>query len=132
MKTVDATEPTRNPLGEFLGAAFAFALRQPEVIAAIREVTTSKPPELVSDGDRLLAKRELARKLGVSPSTVDRLTRDGLPIAAHVGDARRFDLAACRAWLAARGKKATKAPASARAVVDVSDVIEASGLKAAR
>jgi phage terminase Nu1 subunit (DNA packaging protein) len=41
----------------------------------------------------------------VSASTIDRLTREGLPIAAIVGDARRFDLAACREWLASRASR---------------------------
>ncbi|MDP9037367.1 MAG: hypothetical protein M3O50_21425, partial [Myxococcota bacterium] len=59
--------------------------------------------------------------LAVSLATLDRLTREGMPIAAHVGDARRFDLEACRAWLAVRGKRPTKAPKSNR-TIDLGDV----------
>jgi hypothetical protein len=58
----------------------------------------------------LVDKRELARLLDVSVATIDRLARSGMPFQ-PVGDARRFDIAACRAWLADHGKHAAVPPA---------------------
>jgi hypothetical protein len=75
-----------------------------------------------------LCKRELAGELGVSRSTVDRFDREGAPHT-FVGDHRRYDLAAYRAWLGARGKRGTKASKRAMPSVDVDDVIAASGLR---
>lgn len=47
----------------------------------------------------LLTRDELGAALRVSPVTVDRLAREGMP-REYIGDLPRFDLAACRAWLA--------------------------------
>jgi hypothetical protein len=58
----------------------------------------------------LVHKRALAVALSVSPATVDRLVRSGMPFQA-VGDAKRFDLAACRAWLAEQGQRPAAPPA---------------------
>ncbi|MFT3769645.1 MAG: tyrosine-type recombinase/integrase [Minicystis sp.] len=45
----------------------------------------------------LVDKREVARTLGVSVATVDRLDREGQPFI-RVGDVKRYDLAAVLAW----------------------------------
>jgi excisionase family DNA binding protein len=50
---------------------------------------------------KLCDRAELARLLSVSPSTVSRLVRKGLPYV-QVGDARRYDYAAALTWLAQR------------------------------
>ncbi len=108
-----------------LGDALVDALRRPDVVAAIRSAmapTTESIP-----ADRLLSKKEVALVLGVSASTVDRLTREGLPVAAHVGDARRYDFEACKAWLARRGKRPTRAPRS-EVEICVDDIAAAAGL----
>lgn len=52
-------------------------------------------------GPQLLDRNSLARSLGVSTSTVDRLVRTGLPCLL-VCEARRFELAAVLEWLRAR------------------------------
>jgi hypothetical protein len=119
--------PTVVDMGaRILGDILVAALRRPDVVEAIRAVTEA-PTSEAEPADRLRTKRELAMALGVSVSTIDRLTREGMPVAAHVGDARRYDVAACRAWLGARGKRPTTAPRSGREP-DIDDVIEAAGL----
>lgn len=89
-------------LRKLLADAFADALRRPEVVAALRGAFANDiEPE--ADPDRLLTKAELAKRLAVSVSTVDRLTRSGMPVAAIVGDHRRYRIAEVEAWLAERG-----------------------------
>lgn len=72
--------------------------------------------ELVSDRMRgeaeqpapsALTKSDLAQQLNVSTATIDRFVRRGMPHF-YVGDRRRFDIAACRAWLATHGKAAAE------------------------
>jgi hypothetical protein len=55
----------------------------------------------------LLSLDDLAQTLGVGPATVRRRVAEGMPMV-HVGDLPRFDLAACRAWLATRPKRRPK------------------------
>jgi hypothetical protein len=116
-------------IAEVLAGAIVRAVQRPEVAAALRAIVGPVPP--AEEPDALLAKGALAKRLDVSPSTVDRLTREGMPVASYVGDARRYDVAACRAWLAARGRKPTRAAKPANEV-DVDDVLAANGLRAAR
>ncbi len=49
----------------------------------------------------LLDKRRLAEALCISKSTIDRQVKRGLPYV-RLGDSKRFDLAACVAWLRAQ------------------------------
>ena len=127
----------RAPLAEavagVLADALVIALRRPDVVEALRGLTAA--PELPTEkpDGALLTKRELAEALSVSCSTVDRLTREGLPIAAHVGDGRRYDLATCRAWRGARGRRPTKASRrSSEPEVAIEDVAESAGLRRTR
>lgn len=46
----------------------------------------------------LIDRNGVARALGISPSTVDRLRRDGLPCVL-IGDSPRFLAAECVSWL---------------------------------
>jgi hypothetical protein len=71
-----------------------------EVAAALAVRAVSPSPTPFVDG------RELCRLLACSPATRDRLVRAGMP---HVlvSESRRYDVAACHAWLEAR----TEAPA---------------------
>lgn len=64
-----------------------------EVTAALEEAGTSK-----NDGPRLLDRHELAAALRVSPSTLDKLRRLGLP-ERKIGDSPRFDYQTCIAWI---------------------------------
>jgi hypothetical protein len=75
----------------------------------------------------LVAKASAAKALGCSIATLDRLCAEGAPVH-HVGASRRFDVAELRAWLDARGRKATKAKPSDR--VDVDRVLTRAGLHA--
>lgn len=52
----------------------------------------------------LLDRSELARALGCSTASVDRLVRDGLP-SVWLVESRRFELGAVLAWLRAHGKE---------------------------
>ena len=54
-------------------------------------------------GPQLLDRKGLARALGTSTSTVDRLVRTGIPCLL-VCEARRFELAAVLEWLRARSE----------------------------
>jgi hypothetical protein len=125
-----ATDALVGALGQLLGDVIVVALRRPDVAAAIQTLTAATPAAATAATadlpGGLLSKAALAKRLDVSIATVDRLTREGLPVAAHVGDGRRYDLAACRAWLATRGKRPTKAPK--RDTVDIADVVDGSGL----
>jgi phage terminase Nu1 subunit (DNA packaging protein) len=58
----------------------------------------------------LITKDELARQLKVSPATITRSVRRGMPVE-YVGDLPRFDAAACRAWLHDRAASGRRAPA---------------------
>lgn len=118
--------------GQLLGDVIVAALRRPDVVEALRALSAPHPSAPApDDGERLLPKKRIASTLGVSVATVDRLTREGMPVAAHVGDARRYDLEACKAWLAARGRRPTKAQKKADDV-DIADVIDSAGLRGAR
>ncbi len=55
----------------------------------------------------LVDRRELGRLLGVSVATVDRLDHEGQPYV-RVGDSKRYDVAAVRAWHAERTAAAPK------------------------
>lgn len=81
----------------------------------------------------LLDGRQLDRVLGISAATRCRLVLEGMPHE-QVGTRRRFDVAACRAWLAARGSKPTKtmttAPkTAAEDPIDVSRALGKAGLR---
>jgi len=62
---------------------------------AISELVPQEPPPA------LLDRPGLARELGVSPSTVDRLRKEGLPVV-MVCESPRFELAAVLSWLRSR------------------------------
>jgi hypothetical protein len=132
MQKIQPAEQTRNPLAKAIAQVAIEALEiiasNPEAVAQLRAIVgAAQAPAQVVDADGLLPKQKIAKALDVSVATIDRLTREGMPIAAHVGDARRFDLDACRAWLAARGKKPTTAPKKAHDV-DIDDVLHGAGL----
>lgn len=59
-----------------------------------------------SAGPALLDRAGLARALGVSPPTVDRMRAEGAP-ELRVGDSPRFELAAVLGWLRERGTRKT-------------------------
>jgi hypothetical protein len=64
-----------------------------EVLAAIEESGAGR-----SDGPHLLDRHEIAAALRVSPSSIDKLRRRGMPHR-KVGDSSRFELQACLDWL---------------------------------
>jgi hypothetical protein len=106
MGNLPPRDDQRNPLiaglVQLIGDAIVQAAQRPDVAGAIRKVLAVTETAPAEDPDRLLSKVDLAAKLSCSPSTVDRLVRTGMPIACMVGDARRFDLAQCTAWLSTR------------------------------
>lgn len=129
MKTLDGPPDPRNPIVALLGEAIAFALRQPGVLDALREATAPTAPA-VTPKTTGLTKKELGAALGKSVSSIDRLDREGAPHT-FCGDTKRYDLEAYRTWLSARGKRPTKAAPPSNDV-DISDVADAAGLRAAR
>jgi uncharacterized protein (DUF2342 family) len=90
--SIDYEALARALMRQGLPSALAAELK-PHVAAANQ---TAPPVEL-------LTRDELAHALRVSPQTIDRRVREGMPTE-YVGDLPRFDLAACRAWLAANAK----------------------------
>ena len=70
-----------------------------EVLPAVRaEMEAARAERPLADAETL------ARLLGVSEHTIYRAKTDGMPHL-YVRDALRFDVVACRAWLAARPTK---------------------------
>ena len=61
----------------------------------------------------LLTKDDLGRALKVSPQSLNRLVAKGMPVV-YVGDLPRYDLAACRAWLAAQERPPTRRSGSSK------------------
>lgn len=97
------------------------------LLAALRPAVVV--PAAVEAAPTLLDKAQLARALGVSRGQIDRLARAGMPYVT-VGDRKRFELAACRAWCSARGKSAVPAePANDQ--IDVTALARRNGLRAA-
>jgi hypothetical protein len=76
----------------------------PGEIRSIAELVADLLRPALAPTSALLTKEELAQTLRVSAQTIDRQVRAGMPVE-YVGDLPRFDLAACRAWLATRPKK---------------------------
>jgi hypothetical protein len=79
-----------------------------------------------------LTKSQLGRAIGRSVATIDRLDREGAPFA-YVGARKTYDLAAYRAFLAARGKRTTAQPRKRPPVeddVDVTREMRALGMRA--
>jgi|GEM_PF-2629562 predicted DNA-binding transcriptional regulator AlpA len=72
------------------------------VAAAVTAALAARRPAPPTPPTPLLSRRELAAALGVSPASLDRLTRQGMP-RLMVGATPRYDLAAVREWLASRG-----------------------------
>jgi excisionase family DNA binding protein len=121
----DARQQVASVIAETLADALVLVLARRDVVDAARAIfaTAEKPLERTSG----LTKQQVAKALGVSCSTIDRLVREGMPVV-HVGDHRRFDLADCGPWLRARGKRATSAKTKTADNVDISDIASAAGL----
>lgn len=69
------------------------------VRSAVADVMTDFAP---GEQPALLTKAELARKLGCSPRTIDRLRAEGCPTIMLL-DSPRFELTAVLGWLTAHG-----------------------------
>lgn len=100
---------TCNPIASALspiaiGIILAIA-NDPAAIAATRKILgiEDNAPEPI-DPDARISKAQLARKLSVSVSTIDRLDREGAPFA-YLGDQKRYRFDDYVAWYEARGKK---------------------------
>jgi hypothetical protein len=121
-----------NPLAESIAPVAIEVLKQiardPEAAAILRTLLIgAEAPAPVADADTLITKSELAKKLGKSCSTIDRLDREGAPHS-YVGDTKRYSLFDYTAWLSSRGKRGTKARPKLQNEVDVDDVIVGAGL----
>jgi hypothetical protein len=82
--------------------ALAQALLAAGLAGAIAQRLSSSGQQVLS-AEPLLTKAELAKHLHVNEAQVDRFVRKGMP-RETIGSAPRFDLVACRAWLAAHRK----------------------------
>ncbi len=65
------------------------------------------PDRPALDGERYVGRSELARLMGVSLATVDRMVRAGMPSETWGMRARRFLPSEALAWAARRGRAAT-------------------------
>jgi len=126
MGDVTLNDATGNVLAQILARAITIAAQHPDVIAAVRAAFA--PSSTTDDADPivLVSKSELARRLGVSPATIDRHDRAGAPFEI-VGSRKRYSVIARRAWLAKRGRFTT-ASAPKRDDIDVTDILAHSGL----
>ncbi len=115
---IRGTAGTLISTGEALVAIADGLEREPAPVSAVQE---EGPPGL-------LGRTQLATRLGVSLATIDRACLQGCPFEL-VGTRRRFDLAAVRAWFAARGKTST-APERRDPAVDAA--AKRGGLRVAR
>ncbi len=101
--------PVQDALTKIVADAIALAVQRPDVIAYVRAVLAPDDPETVRkdilDALAMNSKGETACLLRVSTSTIDRFCREGMPHT-FAGDRKRFHIDECRAWLAARGKRA--------------------------
>ncbi len=99
--------------------------------AVRRALAEQCPPQAA----RLLSRGELAKALGTSLASIDRLVREGLPREA-VGARSRFDLPSCRQWLAQRGKLATPKQPATKTVdgrdIDLGGLLQRSNLRLVR
>jgi hypothetical protein len=75
-----------------------------EIAAAVGAI---KPTAPSNDAPTLLDRTQLAKALGCSLPSIDRLRREGLP-QLTIGDAPRFELAPVLAWLRTRSAGAGK------------------------
>jgi hypothetical protein len=89
------------------------------------------PPASAPATPGLLSASQLAKAIGVSVPTIGRFVTEGMPVE-HVGARRKFEALACRAWLATRGKKATKAKPTTTDAIDVAEVLRRAGLQVAK
>ena len=111
------------PLGALLRDIAAALVRHADSLADAAEV------EEAPSG--LLTGAQLDRALGISASTRNRLVHEGMPHET-VGSRRRYELATCRAWLAARGsRRVATTTANSVAAEDGATVAERLGLKRA-
>jgi predicted DNA-binding transcriptional regulator AlpA len=86
-------------------------------------------PAQTNEPARPLRREELARALGVGVATVDRAVREGMTSTGR-GRMRRFDLEACRAWMASRSTTSgTSRPAVDR---EAAVVAQRNGLRVVR
>lgn len=83
----------------------------PDEIRSIAErVAEILRPTLAPPAAPLLTKAELAQAWRVTPATIDRMVRRGMPVERVTNDAPRFDRAACDAWRRTRPLKLSKRP----------------------
>ncbi|HEX4805719.1 MAG TPA: DUF3853 family protein [Conexibacter sp.] len=64
------------------------------------------PDRPALDGERYVGRRELARLMGVSVTTVDRMVRAGMPSETWGMRARRFLPSEALTWAVQRGRRA--------------------------
>lgn len=82
-------------------AEVAEHIAQRAAALVLAELRAAPPP-----AGGLLNKQGIASAIGVSVATVDRFDREGAPHE-RVGNAKRYDLARYRGWLAERGSAPT-------------------------
>jgi hypothetical protein len=90
------------PPGVDLRALLVLCAHEIALLVAAELAPTA--PSAAPTFDPLVKREELARLLATSPATIDRLVRSGMPFV-PLGDVRRFDAVACRAWLESRGQQ---------------------------
>jgi len=88
------------------------------LLDALLAPASQTAPAPSSAREPLVDKREMSWLFAVSPSTIDRLARTGMPFV-PVGEVRPYDVDACRVWMAEQGQRpaaqaATDAPSSSR------------------
>lgn len=98
--TTNGTEPVRFSRKSTAGAVLRRVLRRQDAIEdTLRQIRETGNLYVLEEW---LDRKQLAAYLGVSMSSVDNLTRDGMPHSKILGK-RRFRASLCEAWLRERG-----------------------------
>jgi hypothetical protein len=102
-----------------------------EVRAELVAVLDERAEEIPPPADGIVSGPTLDRVLAISAATRNRLAKEGLPFV-HVGARRRYDVATCREWLAARGRKpaSTERARGKADPIDISSITRRAGLRA--
>lgn len=129
MKTL--SDSRENAMPADVAAAYA-KIRAYELDALAARLRAALPAPVVpaapADPEGLVAGPVVDRHLAISAATRNRLVKEGMPTVI-VGYRRRYNVAACRTWVEARGRKPTKA--AVRDDVEIDDVLAHAGMRRA-
>jgi hypothetical protein len=102
--------PSRGARAALLAQATALRAQADAIEALAGELAEDVPSAAASAAPELVGRQGVARALGVSLATIDRLDREGQPYV-RVGDAKKYDVAAVVTWHRQRTEAEPRRPA---------------------